>query len=425
VREGGGAPRAVVVTVGDELLLGRTVDGNAAWLGRELSDLGIPVLRRTTVGDEDGAIQRAVTDALGSADLVVMTGGLGPTRDDRTRDAVAALLGAPLHVDPELMRALEARFRARGYDRLPVTNITQAQVPEGATVLANPQGTAPGLALPRDGRWVVLLPGVPREMKAIFAGDLRLLIEKQFGERLRPVYHRTIHTTGIPESLLAERVEELLPADRGPVSLAYLPDLTGVDLRFTALDVETREEAEGWFDRLEQAVAPAVTPFRYRSESGDLVESLAKLLVDSGRKLAVAESCTGGLIAKRLTDRAGSSAYFAGGVVAYADHVKVAALSVQRATLAAHGAVSEAVALEMARGVAERLGADASLAVTGIAGPEGGTPEKPVGTVWYAARVGETAEARREVFGGDRAQVRERAAQAALALLLRRLESAG
>jgi nicotinamide-nucleotide amidase len=412
----------VVVTVGDELLLGRTVDGNAAWLGRELSDLGIPVLHRTTVGDDDRAIQRAVTDALASADLVVVTGGLGPTKDDRTRDAVAALFGAPLHVDPELMRALEARFRARGYDRLPTTNVSQAQVPEGATVLVNPQGTAPGLALSRDGRWVVLLPGVPREMKAIFAGDLRRLIEAHFGARLRPVYHRTIHTTGIPESLLAEKVEELLPAERGPVSLAYLPDLTGVDLRFTALDVESQAEAEGWFDRLEAAVAPAVDAHRYRSESGDLVESLGTLLFASGRMLAVAESCTGGLIAKRLTDRPGSSAYFLGGVVAYADAVKVGALGVSRATLAAHGAVSEAVALEMAAGVAQRLGANASLSVTGIAGPDGGSPAKPVGLVWYAARVDGAAEARREVFGGDRTQVRERAAQAALALLLRKLE---
>jgi nicotinamide-nucleotide amidase len=418
----GAAPRAVVVTVGDELLLGRTVDGNAAWLGRELSDLGVPVLYRSTVGDEDQAIQRAVSEALAAADLVVVTGGLGPTRDDRTRGAVAALFGARLHVDPELLRALEARFRARGYDRLPATNVTQAQVPEGATVLANPLGTAPGLALARDGRWVVLLPGVPREMKAIFAGDLRRLIAKELGPRLRPVHHRTIHTTGIPESALAERIEALLPSDLGPVSLAFLPDLTGVDLRFTALDVESPEEAAGWFDELERTVAPALEGFRYRAESGDLVESLAKLLLASGRKLAVAESCTGGLIAKRLTDRPGSSAYFQGGVVAYSDDVKAETLSVSRATLAAHGAVSEAVALEMAAGVAERLGAKASLSVTGIAGPDGGSPAKPVGTVWYAARVDGEAEARREVFGGDRTQVRERAAQAALALLLRMLE---
>jgi nicotinamide-nucleotide amidase len=411
-----------VVTVGDELLLGRTVDGNAAWLGRELSELGVPVVSRATVGDEDGAIQRAVSEALASADLVVVTGGLGPTRDDRTRDAVAALLGVPLHVDPALLEALEARFRARGYDRLPATNVTQAQVPEGATVLRNPQGTAPGLALEREGRWVVLLPGVPREMKAIFAGDFRNLLMRRFGDRLRPVYQRVIHTTGIPESMLAELVEGRLPSDLGPVSLAFLPDLTGVDLRFTALDTGSREEAEAWFDRLEGTIAPAVEGFRVRADSGDVVESVAKLLLGTGRRLAVAESCTGGLIAKRITDRPGASAWFVGGVVAYSNDVKVEALGVDRATLAAHGAVSEEVVLEMARGAVQSLGGEAGLAVTGIAGPEGGTDAKPVGTVWYAVEVGGNAQARREVFGGDREQIRERAAQAALTLLLRRLE---
>lgn len=411
-----------MVTVGDELLLGRTVDGNAAWLGRELSGLGVPVLRRSTVGDDDDAIQRAVADALDSAELVIVTGGLGPTRDDRTREAVAALLGAPLRVDPDLLRALEARFRARGYERLPATNVSQAQVPDGATVLSNPQGTAPGLALEREGRWVVLLPGVPREMKAIFAGDLRALIQRELADRLRPVYHRTIHTTGIPESALAERVEERLPAELGPVSIAFLPDLTGVDLRFTALDAPSWEEAERWFDYIEGALAPVLEPFRFDSESGDVVESVAKLLRGSGRRLAVAESCTGGLIAKRITDHPGASAYFLGGVLAYADEVKVQALGVGRATLAQHGAVSEQVALEMARGVADRLGAEAAIAVTGIAGPDGGSYAKPVGTVWYVASLDGRAEARHEVFGGDRTQVRERAAQAALALLLRKLE---
>ena len=422
MREGRGAPRAVVVTVGDELLLGRTVDGNAAWLGRELSELGVPVLSRATVGDEDHAIQRAVSDALGAAELVIVTGGLGPTRDDRTRDAVASLFGAPLHVDPALLQALEARFRARGYDRLPATNVTQAQVPEGARVLRNPQGTAPGLALERDRRWVVLLPGVPREMKAIFEGDLKQLLLERFGERMRPVYHRVIHTTGVPESMLAELVEGRLPSDLGPVSLAFLPDLTGVDLRFTALDVRSREEAEGWFDRLEAAVSSVLEGFRFRSETGDVVESIAKLLVESGRRLAVAESCTGGLIAKRLTDRAGASAWFVGGVVAYSNDVKVDLLGVDASTLAAHGAVSEAVAREMAAGVARRLGAGCGVSVTGVAGPDGGSDAKPVGTVWYAVSLEGEAQARRDVFTGDREQIRERAAQAALTMLLRSLE---
>jgi nicotinamide-nucleotide amidase len=425
VSAGGDAPRAAVVTVGDELLLGHTVDGNAAWLGRELADLGLPVIKRYTVGDEDDAIQEAVTAALEDAELVVVTGGLGPTRDDRTRDAVAALFGMPLHVDPELLRALEARFQARGYERLPEANVTQAQVPEGARVLHNPQGTAPGLAIQREGRWVVLLPGVPREMRAILAGDLRALLLERFGERLRPAHHRTLHTTGISESELAGRVEASLPADLGPVTVAFLPDLTGVDLRLTALGAGSREEAERWFDRLEEALAPAVEGHRFRAESGDLVEAVAERLLASKRRLAVAESCTGGLVAKRLTDRPGASAFFVGGVVAYADTVKLRQLGVRPATLDRDGAVSESVALEMALGVATRMGVECGVAVTGIAGPEGGSEAKPVGTVWYAASLDGHALARGERFTGDRTQVRERAAQAALAHLLRRLEERG
>jgi nicotinamide-nucleotide amidase len=418
-----GAPRAVIVTVGDELLSGLTVDGNAAWLGRELAGLGIPVSRRATVGDDDDDIQRAVDTALAQAELVLVTGGLGPTRDDRTRDAVAALFGAALRVDEGLLESLRARFRARGYDKMPESNVTQAQIPEGARVLTNPAGTAPGLALEREGRVAVLLPGVPREMKAIFGGDLKQLLVERFGSRLRPVYRRSLHTTGIPESALAERVEAHLPKDMGPVRVAFLPDLTGVELRLSAVDAATRADAEQWLDQVEHALAPAVQGFRVRTQSGDVVESIAHLLVKRGMRLAVAESCTGGLVAKRLTDRAGASDWFLGGVVAYADKVKLDRLGVDGAVLARHGAVSEEVALQMARGVATSMGAEAGVSITGIAGPTGGTEQKPVGTVWCAVSIDGDAAGRREVFPGDRGQIRERAAQAVLTLLLRRLEA--
>jgi nicotinamide-nucleotide amidase len=412
----------VIVTVGDELLSGLTVDRNAAWLGRELAGLGIPVWRRATVGDDDGAIQQAVDEALTRAELVVVTGGLGPTRDDRTRDAVARLFRAALRVDEGLLEALRARFRARGWDKMPESNVSQAQVPEGARVLANPAGTAPGLALERDGRFAVLLPGVPREMKAIFDGDLRQLLLERFGSRLRPVYRRSLHTTGIPESALAERVDAHLPKDLGPVRVAFLPDLTGVELRLS-VDATTRADAEQWLDHVEHALAPALQGFRVRAQSGDVVESIGHLLVKSGMRLAVAESCTGGLVAKRLTDRTGASAWFLGGVVAYADKVKLGTLGVDAAVLGRHGAVSEEVALQMARGVARAMGAECGISITGVAGPTGGTEQKPVGTVWYAVSIGGDAVGRRELFPGDRLQIRERAAQAALTLLLRKLEA--
>ena len=420
-RPGGeAAPRAVVVTVGDELLLGRTVDTNAAWLGVRLSELGFRVARRATVGDDDDEIARAVGAALDDADVVLVTGGLGPTADDRTRDAVARLLDAPLSLDEGLLEALKARFRAAGVRDFPASNESQARVPRGARVLGNPHGTAPGLVLERDGARVVLLPGVPREMKGIWEGDLAAHLAEAFAGRLRPARHRTLHTTGIPESRLAEEVERLLPADRGPVSVAYLPDVRGVDVRFTAR-VETAQ-AEAWFDRLEAALEPVLAPFRFEAPGGDLVEAVAAALEARGLTLATAESCTGGLVAKRLTDRAGASAWYLGGVVAYADAVKVSALGVDPALLAREGAVSGGVASALAEGAARALGADAGVGVTGVAGPGGGSEAKPVGLVWYAAHVGGRTEARHRTFPGDREAVRERSAQAVLALLLRMLE---
>jgi len=414
--------RATIVTVGDELLIGETVDSNAAWLGRELSSLGIPVVERFTVGDSDEDIQRAVRRAMEAGDLVLVTGGLGPTADDRTRTAVADLLEAPLRIDPDLLRDLESRFRSRGFERLPPLNRSQAEVPEGATVLANPRGTAPGLALLIEGTLVALLPGVPAEMKEIARGDLRAVLANTFGDRLRPLHHRLIHTTGIAESELAGRLDDVLPDDMGPVSLAFLPDLGGVDLRLTARGVE-EVEAREWLDRLEAAMSSVVGPFRFEAETGDLVEAVSRALDVAGLAMATAESCTGGLLAKRMTDHPGSSRVFRGGVVAYANRIKVDLLGVDEAELEREGAVSELVARQMALGVGRVLDAPVGVGITGIAGPSGGSADKPVGLVWYAVSVRGRVEARMAVFGPDRVGIRERSAQAALAEVLHRLEA--
>ncbi|MSR36834.1 MAG: CinA family nicotinamide mononucleotide deamidase-related protein [Gemmatimonadetes bacterium] len=410
--------RTVVVTVGDELLLGDTVDSNAARIGRALAELGAPVTRRETVGDEAQAIQAAVGRALADGDLVIVTGGLGPTPDDLTREAVARLLGRPLRLDPDVEAALRARYRAAGYRDFPETNLRQAMVPAGGRVLPNERGTAPGLALEREGRWVVLLQGVPRELEGMLAGPVADLVREVFVGRLRPPVHRRLRTTGIAESKLAERVEELLPPERGPVRLAYLPSLRGVDLRFTVAGDVEHEEASGWLDRMEGALSGLSG---HLFPGADLVEAVALELERSGRTLAVAESCTGGLIAMRLTDRSGSSRWFLGGVVAYADRAKVEQLGVPAETIAQAGAVSEEVARALAEGARRAFGADTGIGITGIAGPTGGTPEKPVGTVWYAVAVGERVDAEHRRFMGDREAVRERSAQAALNLLYRTL----
>ena len=419
---------ACVVSVGNELLFGETVDTNSAWLGRALASRGITVARRYTVADVAEEIRHAVREAASIADVVLVSGGLGPTSDDITRQTVADLVGAPLEVDQALLQGLRERFEARGYGELPATNICQAEVPRGARVLANPRGTAPGLAMRLAGTWIVLLPGVPRELRAIFSGELADFLELEFGDRALPVSHRVIRTTGAPESRLAELVEEAFaqaPAisELAPdVSVAYLPDLRGVDLRLTTrgLHAEAAQIQLGHvLDRLE----PVVEAWRFRAESRDIVESVSEVLRKRGMRLATAESCTAGLMAKRLTDLPGAGEIYVGGVVAYDDSVKQALLQVPKEVLEAHGAVSEPVALQMAVGVAQTLGADVGVAVTGIAGPGGETEEKPVGTVWLAVSAPGTTASELARFVGDRQAVRERAAQAAFALLLRSLQA--
>lgn len=417
------APRAVLVTVGDELLHGETVDSNAAWLGQALSRLGVEVRRRYTVGDHADEIRTALRRCLAEGDLAIFTGGLGPTEDDLTRPAVAHELGAPLHLDEGLLEALRERFRRHGYEELPRSNERQARVPEGAVVIPNPRGTAPGLLLESDdGPLVVLLPGVPSEMKSIFTRELAPRLRERFGGRLRPVRHRIIHTTGVSESALADAVAEALPEDTGPVSLAFLPDVTGVDLRLTVRGVLDEGEAMEHLDRVEEALAGVVGPWRFEAEeSGDLVEPVSRALLARGWLLGAAESCTGGLLAERMTDRPGASAVFAGGIVAYGNRAKVELLGVDPAVLERDGAVSEEVARQMALGAARTLDCVCGVGITGIAGPDGGTDEKPVGLVWYAASVGGRVEVRSTIFPGDRDSVRRRSAQAALALLMKML----
>ncbi len=414
------------MSVGNELLFGQTVDTNAAWLGRTLSSLGVPVVRRYTVGDRMEAISGALHAAMEGNALVVLTGGLGPTTDDVTREAVAETLGRELHFDAERLERLAERFRSRGYGELPETNRRQAHIPEGARVLENRHGTAPGLALEEGHCLVVLLPGVPREMRGIFTEEAVPLLRERLGEALVPVTHRLLHTTGVPESRLAELIEAAFPepaarlGDR--VTIAFLPDLKGVDLRLSIVDADG-DAARAELDRVEALLAPIIEPWRFRSASGDAAEAVLDALRSASATLAVAESCTAGMVASRLTDHAGSSDVFVGGVVAYANEVKAGLLGVPEEELSAHGAVSEVVARRMAEGVLEAASADFGLAITGVAGPGGGSEEKPVGTVWLAVAGPHGTRSEHARFVGDRAAVRERAAQAGLALVLRVLEA--
>jgi nicotinamide-nucleotide amidase len=405
-----------LLTIGSELLLGFTVDTNGAELARALSAVGVQVVRRTSVGDDSEAIRRAVLEALGRTGAVLTTGGLGPTRDDVSKVVVAELFGAPLEFDEAVWQALVERFARMGRTP-PASNRSQAQVPRGATVLPNRWGTAPGLWLEGPPGLAIMLPGVPGEMRKLMEHEVvPRLAARSDGAVIRS---RLVRTTGIPESTLAERLGEIEQAI-APLSLAYLPGYEGVDLRVSAWRLPAAEA--------DARLAAATALLRQRAGQyayGEGDDDLAALVLEGARarrlSLATAESCTGGLVAARLTEIPGSSDVFIGAVVCYANALKTSLLDVDPELIAADGAVSESVARAMARGACRRLGVDVAVAVTGIAGPGGGTASKPVGTVWLALAQGDEVEARRLQLPGDRHNVRVRSAQAALQLLWRRL----
>jgi nicotinamide-nucleotide amidase len=405
-----------LVTVGTELLLGFTVDTNGAELGRACAAAGIRLVQRTAVPDEAAAIRDAVRDALRRTGLVVTTGGLGPTGDDVTKHAVAEVYGRRLVEDPEVLRSLEARARRMGRWPMPASNRTQAQVPEGAAVLPNPRGTAPGLWLEDDaGRVTVLLPGVPGEMRGLLHEEVLPRLARRIAGPTRVVRSRTVRTTGSAESSLADRLAPL-EEDLRPLTLAYLPSERGVDLRLTAWALPG-SEADALLDAAVTKLRATLGAVAYGEERADLAAVVLDQLRSRRATLAVAESCTGGMLGARLTAVPGASDVFLGGEVAYADAVKTARLAVPAELITAHGAVSEAVVRAMASGARRAYGADAAIAITGIAGPSGGTPEKPVGTVWLAAALPERDRVARVVLGGEREEIRARAAQAALNLL--------
>jgi len=408
-----------IVTIGDELLLGSTVDTNAVFLARALGEIGVPIARRATVADEAGEIADAVRQALERTGGVITTGGLGPTADDLTRPVLARLFGRELREDPAIVAALHALWASRGRGgALPPSNLQQALVPEGAEVLANAQGTAPGLRLTDDqGRWVIMLPGVPRELRHMTTTHIvPWLTERGSGTVLRS---RHVRTTSIAESALAEKLGPLRREVEG-LPLAYLPGHDGVDLRVTARGYAPAEATR----RLDAAVAQireAVGISAYATDGVSMPTVVLDLCLAHGDTIAVAESCTGGLLGARLTEVPGSSRVVLGGVIAYANSVKAQELGVAADDIEAYGAVSEPVAAQMARGVRGMTGATIGVGITGVAGPDGGTPEKPVGTVWIAIDVRGEVTTNRAIYIGDRAEIRHRATQVAMDLIRRAL----
>lgn len=401
--------KAEIIAVGSELLTPDRIDTNSLFLTEELNKLGIEVLRKTIVGDNRELLAEAFRDALNRVPVVIASGGLGPTEDDLTRETVAELLGRRLQRDDAVVRAIEARFRSFKRE-MPAVNLRQAMVPEGAEVLENPRGTAPGLWLEDKGRMVALLPGPPRELKPLFLEQVKPRLERQ-ASAIR-MFHRELRVTGLGESHVEERIR--------PIYTRYLQVNTTILATPGEVQVHLRRwtddpvEANATLDEIVRGFELALGDRIFAQAATPLEEVIAQLLIDHRSTIAAAESCTGGLLAERLTRIPGSSNYFLGGAVCYSNELKTAWADVPPEMIAAKGAVSSEVATAMAEGIRRRVGSTLGIGITGIAGPGGGSEEKPVGTVHVAVAAPLGTKERLIHLPGDREAIRFYASQIGL-----------
>ncbi|MBX7109118.1 MAG: competence/damage-inducible protein A [Chitinophagales bacterium] len=389
---------ATIITIGDELLIGQVVDTNSAWMGQELNKIGVFVIRKIAVGDDKNEIISALHEAHSLSDLILITGGLGPTRDDITKHTLCEYFNTRLVFHEEIF-ALVKGFFDRYKRPMPASNRGQAELPESCIPIINNNGTAPGMWFDHEGKVYVSMPGVPWEMKLMMTDKVLPEIKKRF--RIPFILHKTILTQGIGESYLAEKIQDIEEAFPPGFKLAYLPYLSSVRLRITARG-DDRAYLEQTINQLTQQLKNRISEFIWGYDDEVLEAVVGDLLRKRKATVSTAESCTGGLIAYRITSVPGASDYFSGSIISYADNVKHNLLGVSNETLLQYGAVSEATVCEMAQGVLSKMKTSYAIAVSGIAGPDGGTDEKPVGTVWIAIAGSAKTVARKFLFSGNR-----------------------
>jgi nicotinamide-nucleotide amidase len=404
---------AEVVSIGTELLLGQITDTNAAYLGRTLAGLGIDLYYKTTVGDNERRIVETLARARDRADLILTSGGIGPTEDDLTKECVAQVFGEELVMDEAALETVRAFFSRRGIP-MPERNRKQALIYRNGRHIDNPNGTAPGALLEKEGKIVVSLPGPPVELVPMVENHVVPFLTQRLTGRRQYLVTRVFRFVGIGESAVEEEVRDLIRG--GNPTLAPLAHTGEVHLRAGA-KAATREEAEALIRPVEEELRRRLGRFLYGTDETTLEASVIRDLIDRGLTLAAAESCTGGGLGARLTSVPGSSAAFLGGIVSYSNDAKIRLLGVEPALLERHGAVSAPAAEAMARGARERLGASLAVSITGVAGPEGGTPEKPVGLVFLGLAAGGRVRAERHQFVGLRETVRRRAEGVALQMV--------
>ena len=410
--------KATIITIGDEILIGQILDTNSRYISRALNAHGIVVAERTSIGDNRSQIVDTLDRALSQSEVVIITGGLGPTKDDITKHTLCDYFGSKLRYDEVEAEHIRTMLAARNiaFNDL---NRGQAMVPECCTVLHNAHGTAPGMWFEQNGRVVISLPGVPFEMQHLIDEEVTPRLKSHF--ELREIVHRTMITFGIAESILAERIAKWEDALPDHIHLAYLPAPNVVRLRLSAYEVEGKEvrhEIDNLFEELRTIIPDNIAGF----EEASVEELVHNILIERGLTLATAESCTGGAIASKFTAQAGASAYFLCGVVSYSNESKSNVLGVLMSDIAQFGAVSEQVAMAMAKGAKAISGADFAVSTTGIAGPTGGSKEKPVGTVWIGIATPDKCYAVLKNCGTDRSQIISRATAYAIAMLYEELK---
>lgn len=409
---------AEIITIGDEILIGQIVDTNSAWMGVELNKIGVKVKQITSISDDAAHIVSALDEAQKRADIILITGGLGPTKDDITKHTLSKYFNMPLRLDEETLAHVKLFFEKLNRPMIDV-NIKQAEVPDGCTVVKNQNGTAPCMWFEHNGKIIVSMPGVPFEMKYLMQDEIIPRIQQRF--QMPFIVHQTILTAGLGESFLAEQIADIEDALPSYIKLAYLPKLGLVRLRLSATgtDEQTLLTEVASFT---QKIVERVEKFVVLTEDVPFEKAILNLMGKHNLTLSLAESCTGGYISHLFTQHSGSSAVFQGGAVTYSNALKQSVLGVKEQTLAAFGAVSEETAKEMALGAVANFKTDYAIAVTGIAGPIGGSAEKPVGTVWIAIANKNEVNAKLYKFASQRAQNIERSAMAALMMLFVQLK---
>ena len=392
------AVNAEIIAIGDELLYGQIMDTNSHWISQELDAVGVRVVRKTTVGDNRADILSAFEEASKRADLILITGGLGPTQDDLTKPLLAEYFGCEIVEVPEAVAAVSAYFTRRGRE-MTLLNTLQGHLPTCCTYVPNEVGTAPGMWFEQKGCYWMSMPGVPHEMKKLVKDFVLPKLSQVFD--LPVIYHKVIKTAGIGESWLADLIKDWENALPSHIRLAYLPSLGHVKLRLTAFGTN-KEQLQQEVAAQIQVLLPQIEKYVYGYDEETLETALGKLLKNAGKTIALAESCSGGYVSHLITTVPGSSAYFQGAVVPYHNAFKERILGVKSETLSSHGAVSEATVAEMAEGVRQLFNADYGLASSGIAGPDGGTADKPVGTVWIGCAGPKGVETRKLQLTQDR-----------------------